>query len=185
MCCALPEKASGRRRVVIYCWRCRPSPYPIEGETVQPLKMQPVFKEKVWGGRHLRDLVGKNVPPDQKTGESWELADHPHGTSRVAEGPLAGKSLREVLKKHGQAILGRKLAATGWAERFGLLTSLCKMVALSVNRRYQGVYTLLQPTDESFLRTCRQMPGDTWESLGAFRDQNAKPPRELDLLALH
>ena len=88
---------------------------------MQPLKMQPVFKEKVWGGRHLRDLVGKDVPPDQKTGESWELADHPHGTSRVAEGPLAGKSLREVLKKHGQAILGRKLAAAGWAERFGLL----------------------------------------------------------------
>jgi mannose-6-phosphate isomerase len=83
--------------------------------------MQPVLKEKVWGGRRLADLLGKDAPPDQKIGESWELADHPHGTSTFAEGPLAGKSLRDVLGRHGTEILGRQLAQLGWAKRFGLL----------------------------------------------------------------
>jgi mannose-6-phosphate isomerase len=83
--------------------------------------MQPVLKEKVWGGCRLVDLLGKDAPADQKTGESWELADHPHGTSTVAEGPLEGKSLRQVLESHGRAVLGGELAARGWADRFGLL----------------------------------------------------------------
>ena len=83
--------------------------------------MQPVLKEKVWGGRRLASLLGKNAPADRRIGESWELADHPHGTSTVAEGPMRGKSLREVLKREGEAVLGRALAARGWADRFGLL----------------------------------------------------------------
>ncbi len=93
-----------------------------EGESsVQPLKMQPVLKEKVWGGGRLAELLGKDAPPDQKTGESWELADHPNGTSTVAEGPLEGTNLRHVLAKHGDAVLGRALARRGWDKRFGLL----------------------------------------------------------------
>ena len=92
-----------------------------EGEIVQPLKMQPVLKEKVWGGHRLAGLLGKNAPADRRIGESWELADHPHGTSTVAEGPMRGKSLREVLKREGEAVLGRAIAARGWADRFGLL----------------------------------------------------------------
>ena len=83
--------------------------------------MQPVLKERVWGGRRLAELLGKDAPPDQKTGESWELADHPHGTSAVAEGPLAGKTLREVLQAHAEAVVGPRLARSGWAKRFGLL----------------------------------------------------------------
>ena len=85
------------------------------------MKMQPVLKEKVWGGRRLAQVLGKRLPPDVPIGESWELADHPHGTSTVAEGSLAGRSLREVLERHGEAVLGRGPAARGWAKRFGLL----------------------------------------------------------------
>ncbi len=88
---------------------------------MQPMKMQPVLKEKVWGGRRLAQVLGKRLPPDVPIGESWELADHPRGTSTVAEGSLAGRSLREVLERHGEAVLGRGLAARGWAKRFGLL----------------------------------------------------------------
>jgi mannose-6-phosphate isomerase len=85
------------------------------------MKMQPVLKEKVWGGRRLAQVLGKRLPPDEPIGESWELADHPRGTSIVAEGSLAGRSLREVLERHGEAVLGRALVAKGWAKRFGLL----------------------------------------------------------------
>lgn len=88
---------------------------------MQPLKMRPVLKEKVWGGCRLRDLLGKDAPDGRPTGESWELADHPHGTSVVADGDLAGRSLRQVLARHGEQVVGRELAAAGWARRFGLL----------------------------------------------------------------
>ena len=88
---------------------------------VQPLKMQPMFKERVWGGRRLADLLGKALPPDLRIGESWELADHPHGRSLVAEGPMAGKTLRWVLEQHGAAVLGRDEFQRGGAARFGIL----------------------------------------------------------------
>ncbi|MFT3686677.1 MAG: hypothetical protein QM783_17450 [Phycisphaerales bacterium] len=38
------------------------------------LVMRPLLFEKVWGGRSLASL-GKNLPPGDKIGESWELAD--------------------------------------------------------------------------------------------------------------
>jgi mannose-6-phosphate isomerase len=83
--------------------------------------MQPVFKERVWGGRRLADLLGKTLPADRRIGESWELSDHPHGRSLVADGPMAGKSLRWVLERHGAPLLGRDEFARGMAARFGIL----------------------------------------------------------------
>ena len=85
------------------------------------MKMQPVLVERVWGGRRLADILGKAVPPDARIGESWELADHPSGRSRFADGPLAGQTLREVLERHGRQVLGRDSPAQAWAARFGFL----------------------------------------------------------------
>ena len=85
------------------------------------MKMQPVLVERIWGGRRLADILGKALPPDTRIGESWELADHPNGRSRVADGPLAGQTLREVLERHGPAVVGRTAVARAWAARFGLL----------------------------------------------------------------
>lgn len=85
------------------------------------MRMQPVFKETVWGGRRLADFLGKSIPKGKPIGESWELADHPHGRSVVADGPLAGKTLRWVLERHGKAVLGRDELARGGAARFGVL----------------------------------------------------------------
>ena len=41
-----------------------------------PLKFEPIYKEKVWGGRTLESL-GRTLPGGKSTliGESWELAD--------------------------------------------------------------------------------------------------------------
>ncbi len=88
---------------------------------VQPLKMKPVLKEKVWGGDRLATLLGKNARPDTPIGESWELADHPHGTSTIAGGRFAGRPLREVLQRNADAILGPRGVGMGWGRRFGLL----------------------------------------------------------------
>ena len=88
---------------------------------MQPMKMQPVLVERVWGGRRLAELLGKPLPDGARVGESWELSDHPHNRTRVADGPLAGRTLREVLERHGQAVLGRHSLARAWSTRFGIL----------------------------------------------------------------
>jgi mannose-6-phosphate isomerase len=74
-----------------------------------PLLFRPILKEKVWGGRRLAAL-GKPLPEGALVGESWELADLPDpvpdGQSVIANGPLAGRPLRELLDSDREAILG-------------------------------------------------------------------------------
>ncbi len=88
-----------------------------------PLIFQPVFKERVWGGRELERLYGKKLPPGAVIGESWEISDRPGDASVIANGPLAGKDLRWLMTHHAPEILGgAKPAADG---RFPLL---CKIL---------------------------------------------------------
>jgi mannose-6-phosphate isomerase len=88
---------------------------------VLPMRMQPVLLERVWGGRRLAEFLGKPVAHGTLIGESWELADFPEASSRVAEGPLAGQTLHEVLNRHGMAVLGREIAVGGDRASLGLL----------------------------------------------------------------
>jgi len=60
-----------------------------------PLKMQPCYKEYLWGGTRLKSEFGKKDAPDV-TAESWELASHPAGESRVKDGFYTGKSLAQL-----------------------------------------------------------------------------------------
>src|SRR5688572_18207974 len=78
-----------------------------------PLRFEPIFKERVWGGRNLERLYQKPLPPDRLSGESWEIAERPEGVSLVANGPLAGKTLRWLMEHHRQDILGAHAAASG------------------------------------------------------------------------
>ncbi len=73
-----------------------------------PLKSVPVFKPRIWGGRRLAEVFGKELPPDQKIGESWEIADLPEGQSRIANGPFAGQTLGEVVRRHAEDIAGAR-----------------------------------------------------------------------------
>jgi mannose-6-phosphate isomerase len=78
------------------------------GMDVYPLKSVPVFKQRIWGGQRLREVFGKELPPGQKIGESWEIADLPEGQSTIANGPLTGLTLGEVVHRHMQEIAGTK-----------------------------------------------------------------------------
>jgi len=72
-----------------------------------PLTFRPVFKRYLWGGRRLGTLLGKPIGPEDDYAESWEVADHPHGQSVVASGPLAGKTLHELVVQRPDELLGR------------------------------------------------------------------------------
>lgn len=88
-----------------------------------PLTFQPVFKERVWGGREIKTLFGKKLPLGKPIGESWEISDRPGDASVITNGPLAGKTLRWLMENHASEVLGgAKAAAEG---RFPLL---CKIL---------------------------------------------------------
>jgi mannose-6-phosphate isomerase len=75
-----------------------------------PLTFHPLLKPRVWGGRRLARL-GKTLPDGEAgIGESWELADLPPaiegGQSLIANGSLAGLSLRQAIGDHENAIMG-------------------------------------------------------------------------------
>jgi mannose-6-phosphate isomerase len=76
------------------------------GMDAYPLKSVPVLKQRIWGGRRLAEVFGKELPPGQKIGESWEIADLTEGQSRIANGPFAGQALGEVLRGHTEEIAG-------------------------------------------------------------------------------
>ncbi len=77
-----------------------------------PLKFKPRLVEKMWGGRRLSAL-GKPLPPGKLIGESWELYDFPAGviedraiSSEVANGSLAGRTLRSLIAEFGRDLHG-------------------------------------------------------------------------------
>jgi mannose-6-phosphate isomerase len=72
-----------------------------------PLRFTRHFVEKpVWGGRALESSLGIELPAGAAIGETWELVDREGENSVVAEGPLAGKTLNELVREHGAALLG-------------------------------------------------------------------------------
>jgi mannose-6-phosphate isomerase len=74
----------------------------------EPLRFRPVYKTVVWGGRRL--LAWRPDVPDGPVGESWDLADHPDGMTVVAEGPLAGQTLAQVLAGDPAGLVGAGFA---------------------------------------------------------------------------
>jgi mannose-6-phosphate isomerase len=65
----------------------------------------------VWGGRRLGSALGKPLGSDGLYGESWDLSDHPLHRSVVAEGPLAGKTLRDLMAANAAGLLGAAAGA--------------------------------------------------------------------------
>lgn len=85
-----------------------------------PLVFEPIFMERVWGGRRLEEFYGKKLPANQCIGESWEIVDRDEAQSVVREGPLRGKKLHDLWTNHRSEIF----ADIPDAPRFPLLIKL-------------------------------------------------------------
>jgi mannose-6-phosphate isomerase len=86
----------------------------------EPLVFEPLFMERVWGGRHLESLYRKRLPSAALIGESWEIVDRPEAQSVVHEGPLRGTTLHELWCKHRPEIFGK----VADAPRFPILAKI-------------------------------------------------------------
>ena len=73
-----------------------------------PLQFEPLFQRYLWGGRRLADILGKPIG-EQDAAESWEIVDHEDGQSVVAQGPLAGRSLHDVVIEFGEQLVGKQV----------------------------------------------------------------------------
>jgi mannose-6-phosphate isomerase len=82
------------------------------------LRFQPLYQQRVWGGRGLGSVLGRQLPAQACIGESWEIVDRPEAQSVIKEGPLKGQSLRTAIEKAGREIMG-----PGWPaeKRFPIL----------------------------------------------------------------
>jgi mannose-6-phosphate isomerase len=86
-----------------------------------PLSFEPILKSLLWGGRRLGTVLSKAIGEGDRYAESWEIADHRKDVSRVRNGPLAGASLRDLVREHPREILGDSLSRHSSTEQFPLL----------------------------------------------------------------
>jgi mannose-6-phosphate isomerase len=84
------------------------------------LQFTPLYQTRVWGGRKLHTVLGRQLPDAQPYGESWDLVDREHAQSLVAGGTWAGVSLHELWTSHRAEVFGEALTSVP-SERFPLL----------------------------------------------------------------
>ena len=77
-----------------------------------PLEFEPILKTLLWGGRRLGTVLGKPIGDGDRYAESWEISDHGDDVSRVKSGPLAGQSLRDLIRSRGADLLGKNFTTT-------------------------------------------------------------------------
>ncbi len=70
------------------------------------LRFQPIYQDRVWGGRALTSALGRELPGEGPIGESWEVVDRPEAQSVIASGRLAGRPLREVIAAYPADVMG-------------------------------------------------------------------------------
>ena len=71
------------------------------------IRLLPVFKDYIWGGTKIRDVLRKDTGSLDRIAESWEFSSHIEGQSIIAEGEYTGKTLSEYF------------AAVGWSQTGG------------------------------------------------------------------
>ena len=116
-------------------------------QLLYPLRFEPIYQYRLWGGRRLADLLTAPLPGDGPIGEAWVLSDRDDHPSHVADGPLKGRTIGQLLKQFPEQMLG-KLA--GRFPRFPLLLKfLDAREMLSVQVHPGDAHTDLLPVGET------------------------------------
>jgi mannose-6-phosphate isomerase len=124
---------------------------------LDPLRFEPILRRLIWGGRRLGTVLHKPIGGESDYAESWEISDYHDKVSVVNEGPLAGTTLRELVRTRGEELLG---PALGSCDQFPLLVKFIDA--------HEALSVQVHPDDE----TGRRLAGDngkteTWVILAA------------------
>jgi len=72
-----------------------------------PLRFEPIYQYRLWGGRRLSSLLSAPLPGDGPIGEAWVLSDRTDHQSLVANGPLKGQTLGQVMEERREPLMGK------------------------------------------------------------------------------
>jgi mannose-6-phosphate isomerase len=72
-----------------------------------PLRFEPIYQYRLWGGRRLSGLLSEPLPGDGPIGEAWVLSDRTDFQSLVANGPLKGQTVGQVMERFRGQVMGR------------------------------------------------------------------------------
>ena len=112
-----------------------------------PLRFEPIYEYRLWGGRRLADLLTAPLPGDGPIGEAWALSDRDDHMSHVANGPLRGRTIGQLREQFPEPLLGKL------AQRFRRFPLLLKFLdareMLSVQVHPSDAHTDLLPAGET------------------------------------
>src|SRR5664279_2481165 len=74
--------------------------------SLYPLRFDPIYQYRLWGGRRLSGLLSSPLPGDGPIGEAWVLSDRTD-QSLVANGPLKGQTLGQVMDQFREQLMGK------------------------------------------------------------------------------
>ncbi len=74
-----------------------------------PLKFETIFKDKIWGGHKIKEVLGKDYGDLPNCGETWEISGVDGNISQVKEGGLKGMTLVELIDNYKGSLLGERV----------------------------------------------------------------------------
>jgi len=72
-----------------------------------PLRFEPIYQYRLWGGRRLSNLLSTPLPGDGPIGEAWVLSDRDDHQSQVANGPLKGQTIGDLMEEFRGQLMGK------------------------------------------------------------------------------
>jgi mannose-6-phosphate isomerase len=112
-----------------------------------PLRFEPIYQYRLWGGRRLAGVLAAPLPGDGPIGEAWVLTDRDDYPSKVANGPLEGRTIGQLMTEASVAMMGQL------APRFRRFPLLLKFLdaqeTLSVQVHPSDAYPDLLPPGET------------------------------------
>lgn len=93
----------------------------IDKNQLYPILFEPIYMARMWGGNKMGPVLKRQLPESKEPiGESWELVDREGEQSVVANGPLSGLTISELIQYYGKDIV----ANTYHGDRFPLLVKI-------------------------------------------------------------
>jgi mannose-6-phosphate isomerase len=127
-----------------------------------PLKFNPIFKDKVWGGDKVKKLFNKDFSLLPNCGECWELSGVENNLSEVTNGFLKGNNIEELIEIYMGDLVGEKVF-----EKFGLKFPV--LVKIIDSREWLSVQ--VHPDDKLAMKRHKENgKSEMWYVLDADKD---------------
>ena len=88
-----------------------------------PLKFKPIFKDKIWGGRKIKEVLGMDYGPLPNCGEVWLLSGLWDEQSTIANGDFCGDEINDLVETFMGDLVGESVFDK-YGEQFPLLLKI-------------------------------------------------------------